>query len=171
MTGTGTTNAVRALAIQLDGLVLVGGSFTSFNGSPLNHIARLNINGTVDGSFNVGAGADDSVDAIVVQPDTRIVLAGLFSHADGVSRNRITRLLPDGTVDPAINFGQGANAYISTVALQPDGMMVIGGGFTSYDGSSRQHLARIYGGSLAGSGTFQFTTGGFQVMRMRPMRC
>ena len=161
--GTGASDAVRALAIQLDGRVLVGGSFTNFNGSPLNHIARLNINGQVDTSFNVGAGADDTVDAIVLQPDTRIVMAGSFTHANGVFRNRITRLLPDGTVDPAINFGLGANAYINTVALQPDGMMVIGGGFTSYDGASRQHLARIYGGSLTGSGTFQFTAGDFQV--------
>jgi uncharacterized repeat protein (TIGR01451 family)/uncharacterized delta-60 repeat protein len=160
--GTGTTNIVRALAIQLDGRVLVGGSFTNFNGSALNHIARLNINGQVDSSFNVGVGADDAVDAIVIQPDTRIVLVGLFSHANGVSRNRITRLLPDGTVDPSINFGLGANGYIGTVALQPDGKMVIGGGFTSYDGQSRAHLARIYGGSIAGSGLFQFTAGNFQ---------
>ena len=160
--GSGTTNAVRALAIQLDGRVLVGGSFTNFNGYALNHVARLNINGQVDASFNAGAGADDTVNAIVVQPDTRILLVGLFSHANGVSRNRITRLLPDGTVDPAINFGLGANAYINTIALQPDGMMVIGGGFTTYDGQVRSHLARIYGGSLAGSGVFQFTAANFE---------
>jgi uncharacterized delta-60 repeat protein/uncharacterized repeat protein (TIGR01451 family) len=160
--GAGATNAVRALAIQLDGNVLVGGSFTSFNGYALNHIARLNINGQVDTSFNVGAGADDTVDAIVVQPDTHIVLVGLFSQANGVSRNRITRLLPDGTVDPAINFGLGADAYIDTIALQPNGMMVIGGGFASFDGQPRPHLARLYGGSIAGSGLFQFTTANFQ---------
>lgn len=159
--GTGTTNAVRALAIQLDGRVLLGGSFTSFNGHPLNHVARLNINGQVDTAFNVGVGADDTVNAIVVQPDTRIVLVGQFSHVNGVSRSRITRLLPDGTADPAINFGSGADSYIAAVALQPDGMMVIGGGFTSYDGESRQHLARIYGGSIAGSGLFQFTSADF----------
>ncbi len=160
--GTGTTNAVRALAIQLDGRVLLGGSFTSFNGHPLNHVARLNLNGQMDTAFNVGVGADDTVNAIVVQPDTRIVLVGQFSHANGVSRSRITRLLPDGTVDPAINFGSGADSYIAAVALQPDGMMVIGGGFTSFDGQSRQHLARIYGGSITGSGLFQFTSANFQ---------
>jgi uncharacterized delta-60 repeat protein/uncharacterized repeat protein (TIGR01451 family) len=160
--GSGATNAVRALAIQLDGRVLLGGSFTSFNGYALNHVARLNVNGQVDTSFNIGGGADDTVDAIVVQPDTRILLVGLFSHANGVSRNRITRLLPDGTVDPAINFGMGADSYIDTIVLQPDGMMIIGGGFTSYDGASRPHLARIYGGSITGSGVFQFTSGNFQ---------
>ena len=161
--GGGATNAVWALAIQPDGLVLVGGSFTNFNGYPLSHIARLNLNGQVDSSFNIGAGTDDTVNGIVVQPDTRILLVGLFSHANGVSRSRITRLLPDGTVDPAINFGLGADNYIDAIALQPDGMMmVIGGGFTSYDGQSRPHLARVYGGSLAGSGLFRFTSANYQ---------
>ena len=158
----GANDAVRALAIQLDGRVLVGGSFTNFNGYALNHIARLNINGQVDTSFNVGAGTDDTVDAIVVQPDTRILLAGLFTLANGVTRSHITRLLPDGTVDPAINFGLGANNYIDTLALQPDGsLMVIGGGFTAYDGQPRPHLARVYGGSLTGSGSFQFTSANY----------
>ncbi len=161
--GAGTTNIIRALAIQLDGQVLVGGSFTNFAGYSLNHLARLKLNGQVDTSFNVGVGADDTVDAISLQPDTRIVLAGLFSHADGVSRNRITRLMPDGTVDPSINFGQGANSYISSVALQANGMIIVGGDFTSFDGQSRQHLARLYGGSVAGSGLFQFTSANYQV--------
>ena len=82
--------------------------------------------------------------------------------ASGVSRSRITRLLADGTVDPAINFGLGADGFIGALALQSDGMMVVGGGFTHFDGLSRQHLARIYGGSLAGAGQFEFTSANFQ---------
>jgi uncharacterized repeat protein (TIGR01451 family)/uncharacterized delta-60 repeat protein len=160
--GLGATNPVRAVAIQLDGTILVGGSFTNFANAPLNHIARLKGNGQVDPSFNSGLGTDDTVDAIVLQPDTRIILAGLFSQANGVSRNRITRLLPDGSADPAANFGAGANAFVSSVALQADGMMVVGGGFTTFDGLARPHLARVYGGSLAGSGVFQFTQANFE---------
>jgi uncharacterized delta-60 repeat protein len=50
--GLGATGGtVRALAIQLDGRVLVGGSFTNFNGSPVNYLVRLNTDGTVDNSF------------------------------------------------------------------------------------------------------------------------
>jgi uncharacterized repeat protein (TIGR01451 family)/uncharacterized delta-60 repeat protein len=158
----GANDAVRALAIQLDGRVLFGGSFTSFNNSPLSHIGRLNLDGSRDNAFNIGSGANDTVDAIAVQPDNRIIFVGQFTTASGVSRSRISRLLPDGTVDPAINFGLGADAFIGALALQPDGMMVIGGGFTHFDGESRAHLARIYGGSIAGSGSFEFTSGDFQ---------
>ncbi len=108
--GLGATNAVRALTIQLDGNIVAGGSFTNFNGAALNRVARLNPDGSLDSNFtaNVGPGADDTVDALLIQPDNRIVLVGAFTHANGVSRGHITRLLPDGTVDPSINFGYGS---------------------------------------------------------------
>ena len=141
----------------------MGGAFTNFNGQAFNRVARVNDDGTVDAAFAVGVGANDTVSAIVLQPDNRIVLAGQFSLASGVTRGRITRLLSDGTVDPAINFGTGANSFINALALQGDGMFVLGGGFTEYDGVPRQRIARIYGGSLAGSGGLEFATGDFQV--------
>ena len=81
------------LAIQLDGRVLVGGSFTNFNGATVSHIVRLNTDGTVDTSF--AAGTSDSIEGIALQPDNRIVLVGQFTQANGVTRNHITRLLPD----------------------------------------------------------------------------
>ena len=159
--GTGASDAVRALAIQQDGRVLVGGSFTNFAGLPLRHMARLNVNGSVDSSFNSGVGANDTVAAIALQPDNRIVMVGEFTRANGVTRGRVTRLLPDGSVDPWINFGQGANSFINALAIQPDGMILLGGGFSQFDGQNRQGLARIYGGSISGSGSFEFTAGEF----------
>ena len=157
--GQGATNGVRAIAIQLDGNLLVGGSFTNFNAAPLHYVARLNPDGSLDSTFtaNVGPGTDDTVDAIVLQPDTRIVLVGAFTHANGVTRPHITRLLPDGSVDPSINFGYGANSYINAVALQPNGMLVVGGGFTTFDRQPRYRLARLFGGSMAGAGALTFS--------------
>jgi uncharacterized repeat protein (TIGR01451 family)/uncharacterized delta-60 repeat protein len=159
--GLGATNTIRALALQLDGRVLAGGAFTNFNGQLMNHLVRLNTDGSIDTGFNLGLGMDDTVTAVGVEQDNRIVVVGQFLRASGVTRSRITRLLTDGTVDPSINFGAGADNYIGALAIQPDGMFVIGGGFTQFDGYGRQHLARIYGGSIAGSGSFEFTTGDF----------
>lgn len=160
--GTGAAGTVRALALQTDGRILVGGSFTNFNGMALNRIARLNDNGSVDATFNVGPGANDTVLSISVQADTKIALGGLFTRCNGVTRNRITRLNNDGTTDPTINFGAGANDFVAATLVQPDGKIVLGGGFTEYDGAARQRIARIYGGSIAGSGTLEFTTASFQ---------
>ncbi|HWQ91340.1 MAG TPA: Calx-beta domain-containing protein, partial [Clostridia bacterium] len=161
--GTGANGVVRALAIQPDGKVLLGGSFTNFNGQAINRLARLNVNGTMDSSFQTGTGANDTVEAITLQADNRIVVVGQFTAANGVSRRRITRLMQDGTPDPALNFGTGANGLISSVLVQPDGRILAGGGFTEYDGQARQRLARIYGGSVSGAGSIEFTDIEYQI--------
>ena len=162
--GAGTGGgAVRALAIQLDGRVLAGGSFTRFNGLPVNNIVRLNTDGTVDTNF-VG-GANDSVEGIALQADNRIILVGQFTQANGVTRNHITRLLPTGATDPTINFGNGANGDVDTVVVQPaDGMILIGGNFSQYDDQPHANIARIYGGSVTGSGQFEFTSANYEAL-------
>jgi uncharacterized delta-60 repeat protein len=160
--GVGPSDAVRAIAIQLDGRVLVGGSFTNFNGAAVNYITRLNADGTRDTNFT--ANTSDSVESITLQPDNRIVLAGQFAVANGVTRQHITRLLPSGATDPTINFGDGANGDVDTVIVQPaDGMLVIGGSFSQYDDQPHANIARIYGSSITGSGAFEFTSANYQV--------
>ncbi|HEV2390904.1 MAG TPA: Calx-beta domain-containing protein [Verrucomicrobiae bacterium] len=160
--GTGADTAVRAIALQTDDRILIGGSFTNINGFALNRIARLNDDGSVDSSFQVGVGADDTVNAITVQPDNRILVVGGFKTASGATRKRITRLMPDGTIDPTINFGTGADNTIASVVLQPDGKILIGGSFTTFEGQPHARIARLYGSSMVGSGTLQFDSATYQ---------
>ncbi len=169
--GTGASDVVRAVAIQTDGRLLIGGSFTNVNGAARSRVARLNGDGSVDTTFNPGLGANDSVYAIALQQDQRIVVAGAFTLCSGVTRGRITRLLPDGTVDPMINFGAGANSFVAAVAIQQQPfidnpqqqreLILLGGGFSQFNSVPRQHVARLYGGSLAGMGSFEFTSAAF----------
>ncbi len=162
--GRGPDASVRAIAIQLDGNILIGGSFTNYNGTAMNRFARLLATGSLDtNTFTPGDGANDAVTTITVQGDTRIVLGGQFTRCNGVTRNRVTRLNPDGTADPAINFGAGADNFVAATLEQPDGKLILGGGFTRYDGTPRQRLARIYGGTVAGSGTLEFTAADYSV--------
>src|SRR5438132_1074907 len=81
--GSGADGAVYALAVQLDGKVLVGGAFTHFNGTVQNHIARLNADGSIDPNYSVGAGPDADVHTLTVQPDGKILVAGRFKHLSG----------------------------------------------------------------------------------------
>ncbi|HMJ90265.1 MAG TPA: Calx-beta domain-containing protein, partial [Candidatus Acidoferrum sp.] len=155
--------AVRALLLQADGKVVMGGSFTDVNGTPRNYIARLNANGSVDASFDPGTGAEGAVFALDLAPNDRIVAAGDFNRFNGVSRNRITRLNSDGSTDPTINFGTGANSFIAAVLVQPDEQIVIGGGFTEFNGFRRDYVARLIGGENSSAGTFNFIEGVFAV--------
>ena len=92
-------SAVEATAVQPDGKVLIGGTFSSVLGVPRNNIARLNTDGTLDTLFNPNA--NNRVDAIAVQSDGKILAGGLLpgsrQTADHDTRNRIARLNADGT--------------------------------------------------------------------------
>jgi uncharacterized delta-60 repeat protein len=126
----GANGPVRAILVQSDGSIVLGGTFTSFANSAHDYIVRLLGDGSVDSSFYSSAGANNSVYALAAQPDGKIMVAGDFTMFNGVTRNRLTRLNSNGKTDPTINFGSGANAFITSVLVQPDRKIVIGGGFS-----------------------------------------
>lgn len=73
--------------------------------------------------------ANDTIRAFAVQPDGKILIVGEFTVVKGVTRNRIARLNPDGTLDTS--FDPNANHFVFAVALQSDGKILVGGLFTS----------------------------------------
>jgi uncharacterized delta-60 repeat protein len=135
--GTGANGAVNAIALQSDGKVLIGGDFTAINGVGRSHIARLNTNGTVDVTFNPGSGANGSVNAIAVTSNGSILIGGTFTSVNGTSALRLARLTSGGAIDGSFNPGAGANDYVSSIAIQSDGQIVVGGNFTSFNGQGR----------------------------------
>lgn len=139
--GQGADAMITAVALQRDGKIIVVGSFNSFDGIARNYIARLNANGSLDASFNCNT--DYPVSAIAIQPDGRILIGGFFTRVNGVARNRIARLNANGTTDAGFNTGAGANADIAAILVQPDGKILLGGAFTSYNNVARSKLARL----------------------------
>src|SRR5882724_2728415 len=59
--GAGPNNEVWRVALQPDGKMVIGGSFTTVNGTARSRIARLNSDGSLDSSFNPYAGANAEV--------------------------------------------------------------------------------------------------------------
>ncbi len=141
--GSGANGWIEPLLLQNDGKILIGGWFTSYNGIARNHIARLNADGSLDATFNVGLGASNLVRAIAVQPDGKVIVAGDFINFNGLSLKRIVRLNSDGSIDTTFNPGSGANAYIWKVVIQPNGKILIAGSFTQYDNIGRNGVARL----------------------------
>jgi uncharacterized delta-60 repeat protein len=156
--GTGANNEVRSIALQPDGKILIGGEFTFYNGTTRDRIARLNADGSLDASFNPGTGANDVIYSAAVQPDGKILIGGAFTNYNGIGRNRIARLNADGSLDASFNPGTGANSSVITIAVQPDGKILICGTFTIYNGTGRHCFARLNAdGSL--DATFNIGTG------------
>ena len=129
---------VRAIAVQSDGKVIIGGDFASINFVTRNYIARLNSNGSLDTSYDPNCSS--RVATIALQSDGKAVIGGEFTVVGSSSRDYLARLNTDGTVDSANISPSGT---IECVVIQPDQKILIGGVFTSVGGSTRNYVARL----------------------------
>ncbi len=122
---SGFNDQVRAITIQSDGKIIVGGSFTSYNGSPANSIVRIKADGTIDGGFSFGSGFDGAVSSFMQQADGKILVSGYFSTYNGVTVQSIVRLNNDGTLD--LSFTPPTLIVVEEIALQSDKKIVLYG--------------------------------------------
>ncbi|MEZ4756379.1 MAG: delta-60 repeat domain-containing protein [Flavobacteriales bacterium] len=148
-TGLGSTSGatgISAFLIQSDGRILIGGSFTSYDGVPRNSIARIHADGALDTSFDPGDGAQFGfvgVSDMALLPDGRIILGGDFAMFDGMFRSYLARVNIDGSLDASFVPGTGPDSWVNAIALQPDGKVVVGGFFNSFDDVQRNSLLRV----------------------------
>lgn len=138
----GANATVYALAVQADGKIVVGGSFTWLRGERRDRLARLNPDGTLDDTFNPGVD-NGQVKALAVQTDGKIVVGGTFTELGGETHNGIARLNPDGTLDTGFNPENYEANSVYTLVVQADGKIVVGGYFDRWDGRTRDNIARL----------------------------
>jgi uncharacterized delta-60 repeat protein len=140
----GDTSPISSLALQPDGKVLIAGWFKTVDGVDRNGIARLNANGTLDTTFHPDA-KDGPVNSVALQKDGKMVCGGFFTDASGGAHGRVFRLNSDGALDTTFNSGSGPNSLVWSVAVAPDGKLLIGGDFTLYNGTARAQVVRLWG--------------------------
>jgi uncharacterized delta-60 repeat protein len=134
--------SVAAIAVQADGKILAGGGFFKIGGQRRNYIARLDATTGLADSFDPSANND--VNAIAVQADGKILAGGGFSGIGGQPRNNIARL--DATTGLADSFNpkkHGVIGDVYSIAVQADGKILAGGGFTFDGGQSRNYVDRL----------------------------
>ena len=164
-----TTGIVYDIALQSDGKIIIVGSFTKYNNTTVNRVARLLPNGTLDSTFLTGSGSALNVTHVKVLPDQKMLLTGNFIAFNGIAANRIIRLNSNGTFDPSFNCGAGFNDDVNAIALQPDGKLVLGGNFTLFNNITVNRIIRLNEDGtqdesfLSGSG---FTKEGVQTIRI-----
>jgi uncharacterized delta-60 repeat protein len=143
-TGTGFNDWVHTLATLPDGRILVGGRFSEYNGKPCNRIACLHPNGRLDTAFNTGTGFNLWVHTLATLPDGRILAGGNFSEYNGKSCNNIACIHPDGRLDTTFDTGTGFNDWVHTLAMLPDGRILVGGDFSEYNGKPCNRIACLH---------------------------
>ncbi|MEP6822336.1 MAG: dockerin type I domain-containing protein [Chthoniobacterales bacterium] len=144
--GNFTNGLVSAAVQQPDGKVIIGGSFHKVHGVVRHNLARLNVDGSVDLSFDAGSGPDYGIPTggMALQGDGKLLIVGAFASVNGVSRTAsIARLNSDGSLDNAFDPGRtlsvdgisdskgnpANSGYANSLILQPDGKVVVAGYF------------------------------------------
>jgi uncharacterized delta-60 repeat protein len=143
----------NALAVQPDGKILVAGP-----GGGNFGVGRVKTDGFYDPTFGPSAngqvaidfGGDDVANAMALQPDGKILVAG--TDGDGFA---VARLTPDGALDPS--FGAGGKATVNFtgvdvaagIALQPDGRIVLVGSTGPAGGTTDYAITRLLGDPAA----------------------
>lgn len=163
--GTGLNGSVGSIEVQSDDKILITGNFTTYNGTAVGKIIRLNSDGTLDTTFNnnVLSAPVTQTDIpvtrpIIIQPDGKILTGGLqYSTASG-----LVRLNSDGTVDTSFStnmgtgFKSGSAGYpVEHMCLQADGKIVCTGYFNTFNTGSTINLTSIL--RLNSNGTLDTT--------------
>ena len=140
-TTTGNSAGASSVVMQPDGKILAAGY--GYNGAGYDFaIARFNPNGTLDAAFGTGGkvatdfgGSDDFANAILRQPDGKIVVIGQRNFELNGYDIVLARYTATGALDTTFgtggkvitDFGNG-DEYMQAAALQADGKIVVGGG-------------------------------------------
>ena len=122
---------INKILVQSDGKILIGGNFTSYSGSTLNRIARLNTNGTIDTSFNIGTGFNNEVWDMLIS-GSGIFVAGKFSAYSGSSNpwGGLIKLDMSGSKDTGFNaFLDVGIGNVISIATQSNGKILAVGSY------------------------------------------
>lgn len=118
---TGFNSTVNDIAVDSSGKIYCVGQFTTYKGVVVNRIVRLNTDGSLDTSFSVGVGFDNTLRYIVLDSSEKIIVLGQFTTYSGVSANVIVKLNTDGSIDNSFNYGTGFSPVPGTYrSLQID---------------------------------------------------
>ncbi|MBZ4035595.1 T9SS sorting signal type C domain-containing protein [Flavobacterium sp. 17A] len=145
VSGEGFNGQVYTIAVQSDFKIIAAGAFTKYNGSTVNtnRIVRLLPDGTKDSDFNIGSGADNIIESVVLQLDGKILVGGHFKTFNGLPFAGLVRLNSDGTIDSNFNIKAGFDKNVYTIALQTNQKIIVGGSFLTFDGSSQKRILRL----------------------------
>lgn len=150
---------IRDAVMLPDGKMVLVGAFTTFNGQPAQHIVRINLDGTVDNTFN--GGTDKEIVHITYNQITnKLMIAGNYKTYNGAASNGVNMLELDGTATTTFNFGAFTGGSANYAGQLNNGKIIVSGNFKTYNGVVRQGFMLVEAdGSLSAGNN---NTGAFQ---------
>ena len=138
----GPDGSVQRIAALPDGKVIVSGPFTKICGTSHNGMARLNVDGSLDKTFNVGSGNPQS--SIHISAEGKVLLLGTFWSVQGFAVAGLAQLNFDGSVDTNFHpFPASIGLSVSTASLQSDGRLLIAGTFRRTTNQAWRTVGRL----------------------------
>ncbi len=126
--------------------IFAGGAFTSYQGTAVNYLAKLDYNGTIDPTF-IAAGSPNSTVEAIAPYGSSLYIGGAFTTYGGTLALRVAKVGTNGVLDTSFSGGSGTNGVVNSLLIS-NGQLYIGGNFTTYKGSTAEMIAKL---SLAGS--------------------
>ena len=174
---TAAVSVAQSVAIQQDGKIVAAG-YAEIGGVNRFAVARFNINGTLDTTFNAlgvqpgtvtttidNTAASNYAFSVAIQQDGKIVTAGYVDFGLNVIRFAVARFNTNGTLDTTFNASGVQPGTVSTtienttavsvafsVAIQQDGK-IVAAGYAEINGVNRFAAARFLGSGFLGIAT------------------
>lgn len=135
---SGVNGVINDAAMLPDGRVILVGLFSSYNGTAVNNIVRLDTSGKVDGTFKAGSGANNQINTVRYNPLTdKLVVTGTFSSFNGQSANGVAVMDGDGQLDASFKLRSIDGGLVNFATALNNGKVVVSGTFNKYDGVTR----------------------------------
>jgi hypothetical protein len=137
---------------QLEKLVVFG-SFTTFDQKPAGRVVRLNVDGSIDNTFNAGTGADNGISSLTYNRVTKkYLITGLFRTYNGKPAISMALLNENGSLDESFAPKIFDGGYPGFARQLDDGLIVVSGGFKKYANVTRNGFMILNSkGELAGN--------------------
>ena len=125
------TSVAKVLVRPINSKMLIGGDFTEVNGCPQSQLARFISTDLFEFSFSPIL--PSSCKDFLIQSDGKIMV---------LCEDSVIRLNTNGTADGTFTTAT-LNGLGECLGIQTDGKIIIGGAFTTVNGVTRNHVARL----------------------------
>ena len=140
--GSGLNRPVRSLALDSNNNLYVGGDFTDAGGIPAHYIAKWS------GStwYALGGGLNGSVRSLALDSSNNLYVGGNFTRAGGIG-GKISHNIAkwNGSTWYALGNGRGLNGSVTSLALDSNNNLYVGGYFTQAGGIPANNIAKWSG--------------------------